>query len=353
MNTVLSTKSAAGTLRRVEEVTAPHVEDGLTSRLAELRLWIAADLVDVDAALASLEPSDTPMHGAARHLLDLGGKRLRPLCVALAARAGSGFDRAARDLAVAAELVHSATLLHDDVVDLGDRRRGAPTARVIYGNIASIYAGDWLLVEALRRIRSTGHLDLLDRALDTLDQLLGAEALQLALRGTVPARSSYFEVVEGKTASLFRWAMAAGARAGHLDAPAAEAMERYGRLVGVAFQVMDDVLDVAGDASVVGKSLFGDLREGKITYPLLLAVERDAVFGQWLRGVVADASVHVDEAIASRVGAALRDTGAVADARALARSLSEEALGCLEVVPPGRARDALSDVAAALVDRRK
>ena len=214
MNTVLSTKSAAGTLRRVEEVTAPHVEDGLTSRLAELRLWIAADLVDVDAALASLEPGDTPMHGAARHLLDLGGKRLRPLCVALAARAGSGFDRAARDLAVAAELVHSATLLHDDVVDLGDRRRGAPTARVIYGNIASIYAGDWLLVEALRRIRSTGHLDLLDRALDTLDQLLGAEALQLALRGTVPARSSYFEVVEGKTASLFRWAMAAGARAG-------------------------------------------------------------------------------------------------------------------------------------------
>ena len=246
-----------------------------------------------------------------------------------------------------------AALLHDDVVDLGDRRRGAPTARVIYGNIASIYAGDWLLVEALRRIRSTGHLDLLDRALDTLDQLLGAEALQLALRGTVPARSSYFEVVEGKTASLFRWAMAAGARAGRLDAPAAEALERYGRLVGVAFQVMDDVLDVAGDASVVGKSLFGDLREGKITYPLLLAVERDAVFGQWLRGVVADASVHVDEAIASRVGAALRDTGAVADARALARSLSEEALGCLEVVPPGRARDALSDVAAALVDRRK
>ena len=89
------------------------------------------------------------------------------------------------------------------------------------------------------------------------------------------------------------------------------------------------------------------------TYPLLLAVERDEVFGQWLRGVVADASVHVDEAIASRVGAALRDTGAVADARALARSLSEEALGSLEVVPPGRARDALSDVAAALVDRRK
>jgi octaprenyl-diphosphate synthase len=353
MNTVLSTKPSSATLRRVEEVTAAHVEDGLTSRLAELRLWIAADLVDVDAALSAMDRVDTPMHGAARHLLELGGKRLRPLCVALAARAGAGFDRTARDLAVAAELVHSATLLHDDVVDLGDRRRGAPTSRVVYGNIASIYAGDWLLVEALRRIRSTGHHDLLDRALDTLDQMLGAEALQLALRGTVPARASYFEVVEGKTASLFRWAMAAGARAGGLDRAASDALERYGRLVGVAFQVMDDVLDVAGDPGVVGKAMFGDLREGKITFPLLLAVERDAAFGGWLRGVVGDASVAVDDAVAARVTAALRDTGAVADARALARQLSDEALGCLEAVPTGRARDALADVAAALVDRRK
>ncbi len=353
MNTQLSTKVAAGTLRRVEEVTAAHVDDGLTSRLAELRLWIASDLVEVDAALASIEPGATPMHGAAHHLLDLGGKRLRPLCVALAARAGTGFDRAARDLAVAAELVHSATLLHDDVVDLGDRRRGAPTSRVIYGNIASVYAGDWLLVEALRRIRSTGHGDLLDRALDTLDQMLGAEALQLALRGTVPARASYFEVVEGKTASLFRWAMLAGARAGGLDAHASEALERYGRLVGVAFQVMDDVLDVSGDAGLVGKALFGDLREGKLTYPLLLAVERDAAFGEWLRGVVADASVVVDDALAARVSAALRDTGATADARSLVRSLSDEALGCLEAVPAGPARGALSDVAGALVHRKK
>jgi octaprenyl-diphosphate synthase len=147
--------------------------------------------------------------------------------------------------------------------------------------------------------------------------------------------------------------MAAGARAGGLDARASEGLEQYGRLVGVAFQVMDDVLDVAGDAGVVGKTLFGDLREGKITYPLLLAVERDAGFGQWLRGVVADAEVVVDDALAARVNAALRETGAVSDARTLARSLSDEALGCLEALPAGRARDALADVAAALVNRRK
>ncbi|MFO0001365.1 MAG: polyprenyl synthetase family protein, partial [bacterium] len=107
------------------------------------------------------------------------------MCVALASRVGTGFSQTARDLAVAAELVHNATLLHDDVVDLGDRRRGAPAARVLYGNAASIYAGDWLLVEALMRVRRAGMPDLLDKALGVLAEMLAAEALQLARRGRV------------------------------------------------------------------------------------------------------------------------------------------------------------------------
>lgn len=272
--------SAPGTdvLGSLQDVCTERSVDALADRLAELRGWIAGDLADVETDLRAVETADTPMHRSAHHLLALDGKRLRPLCVALAARAGTGFGPAARLLAVAAELVHSATLLHDDVVDLGDRRRGSDAARVIYGNAASIFAGDWLLVEALKRTRAAGLPDVLDRALDVLREMLGAEALQLAARGRLRQDSQeYFKVVEGKTASLFRWAMYAGARAGGLSSAACEALEAYGGRLGVAFQVVDDVLDVAGDPAVLGKGLYTDLREGKMTYPLLLAAERTRV----------------------------------------------------------------------------
>src|SRR5262249_38017531 len=125
---------------------------GLADRLQLLGEIAGEDLMWCEAELEALPRYQSPVFSSATHLLDLGGKRLRPLCVALAARAGIGFGPAARELAVAVELVHSATLLHDDVVDLGTMRRGAPTARAVYGNAASIFAGDWLLIEALRRV---------------------------------------------------------------------------------------------------------------------------------------------------------------------------------------------------------
>ncbi len=346
---------AADVLVRLEDVCNGHAVDDLALRLAELRTWINADLTDVEADLRAIEVADTPMHRSAHHLLGLDGKRLRPLCVALAARAGSGFGPAARNLAVAAELVHSATLLHDDVVDLGDRRRGEPAARVIYGNAASIFAGDWLLVEALKRTRAAGLPDVLDRALEVLREMIGAEAIQLAARGTLrTSTAEYFRVVEGKTASLFRWAMYAGGRAGGLAPAACDALESYGRCLGVAFQVVDDVLDVAGDAAVVGKNLFADLREGKLTYPLLLAAERDGGLREALVGVCsAPPAASLDPALVRRVSAAVRETGALDDARALAGALSQDAVRALAPLPQGRAREALESVAVAMLHRRK
>lgn len=341
------------TLRRLEDVSADRGDLDLGRRVAELRAWLEDDLADVERDLASLDRSPTPMHASARHLLSLGGKRLRPLCVALAARAGTGFNSAARDLAVAAELVHSATLLHDDVVDVGDLRRGAPASRVVYGNAASIFAGDWLLVEAIARIRASRYEDLLDRALGVLRAMLNAEALQLAARGTfAPDVAAYFRVVEGKTASLFEWAMYAGARAGGLALTQCDALEAYGKNLGVAFQVMDDVLDLAGDAAVVGKSMFTDLREGKLTYPLILAVERDRAFGEALRAQCAGDG-PVDAELARRTGETLRATGALEDSAALARKLSNESIRQLSALPPSRAREALESVALATLHRKK
>ncbi len=342
-------------LGRLEDVCNGHAVDVLAGKLSELRAWIDDDLAAVETDLRAVESIDTPMHRSAQHLLALDGKRIRPLCVALSARVGNGFGSSARLLAVAAELVHSATLLHDDVVDLGDRRRGADAARVIYGNAASIFAGDWLLVEALQRTCAAGLPDVLDRALAVLREMLSAEAIQLAARGRLRSDAEeYFRVVEGKTASLFRWAMYAGARAGGLSLSACDALESYGRCLGVAFQLVDDVLDVTGDPAVMGKGLFADLREGKVTYPILLAAQRD----DGLRAALSDVSGlpddgPVDPHLARRVSIAVRETHAIDDARALAAALSQDAVAALTAVPAGRARDSLESVAVAMLHRRK
>src|SRR5262249_36827775 len=137
-----------------------HAE--LAGRLVELDRWIAGELRELEGELARGPRGARAVQHAAHHLLDLGGKRLRPMCLALAAQVRDGFGAAARQLAVAVELVHAATLLHDDVIDVAATRRGRATARTIFGNAASVFAGDWLLIEALRRIRAAGTAELLD-----------------------------------------------------------------------------------------------------------------------------------------------------------------------------------------------
>lgn len=354
MNFTTDSAERYDTMGTLEQVSSTRGAPDIAARIAALRAWIAADLVEVESELASLERGEDPMRAAARHLLGQGGKRLRPICVALASRVGAGFDRRARDLAVAAELVHDATLLHDDVVDLGELRRGAPAARVVYGNTASIFAGDWLLVEGITRIRRTGLDDLLDRALDVLRQMLAGEALQLATRGRVPhGTEAYFRVVEGKTASLFRWALFAGARAGGLDAAQCALLEAYGGKLGVAFQVMDDVLDLVGDHGELGKEVFSDLREGKLTHPVMVAVERDPTVRGLLEESLSVEGRALDGGLVRAVSAALRETGALEESRELALRLVRDAVVTLDGLPAGRARDCLADVAVAMVERRK
>jgi len=277
---------------------------------------------------------------------------LRPLCVALASRTGEGFSAAARHLATAVELVHSATLLHDDVVDLGHVRRGQPTARMIYGNAASVFAGDWLLIEALREVRRAQVPGALDELLSVIEEMIRAEAIQLEARGSIVAdRETYFAIVRGKTASLFRWALFAGARAGGLDPAAARALERYGENLGIAFQIVDDALDLAGDTATLGKSLFSDLREGKITYPLIVALERDPEMAPLLEAAISDASADAD--VSLRVLASLRRTGACAAALDLAKHHARVAVAELEGAPPSEARHLLALVAEATTERRR
>ncbi|MCP4654358.1 MAG: polyprenyl synthetase family protein [bacterium] len=327
--------------------------DSLARRLTDLAAFIGADLAALEDQIVQLPRYPHLVGRGASHLLDLGGKRLRPTCVVLAARLGAGCDARGLDLAVAAELAHTATLLHDDVVDLGETRRGAATARATYGNAVSIFAGDWVLIEALRRVGRCGLPGLLDDLLETIEEMILAESLQLENRGRINTdRDAYFRVIEGKTASLFRWAMLAGGMAGGLDPAQCRALQSYGIHLGIAFQAIDDLLDFAGKTAFTGKELFADLREGKMTYPVILALERDPDLRPVLEEVVTTPVNHaLPEKAAMRVIASLSETRALDDCLALARERSARAVASLDCLPPSRAACALATVAEAIVDR--
>lgn len=343
------TSAGAVVLDRLANISGARGAVDLRQRLTALGRWVRADLAEFEAELATLPRGARVVHQAAHHLLDLRGKHLRPLCVALASRFGEGFTPRARSLAVAVELVHTATLLHDDVVDVAERRRGQPAAAVVYGNAASIFAGDWLLVAALRRIGSAGVDGLLDRMLEVIDEMIMAESLQLERRGRVVAdRDEYFRIVEGKTAALFRWAMLAGARCAGMSVDQEAVLERYGIHLGVAFQAVDDELDFAS-LEATGKDPLADMREGKMTYPLIVALEREPALRTRLEAVLAHDAPNSTELAA--IAAAVRATGALAATRELAELHVRHALDTLAALPAGTARESLETVALASLER--
>ncbi|MCB9549719.1 MAG: polyprenyl synthetase family protein [Myxococcales bacterium] len=324
------TPALAGLARRHGAVTT-------ADRLLAVRRWLDDDLAALDAALAAVGADG---HGlgwqAARYLLVRPGKRLRPLAVMLAARLGGRpFDEAVRGAAIAAELAHAATLLHDDVLDQADVRRGLPAARVVFGNHASVLGGDHLLVQALRHVHGES---LREAFLDVLDALVQAEVAQLERRGRFePDRGSWLATARGKTSSLFRFCLWGGGWLGGLDADRLATLAALGDALGLAFQLIDDVLDLEGDPEVTGKAVGADLRDGKLTWPLILATERDAELATLLGRAAAG------EPIAGlRIAERVRATGALDDARADALRHAEAGRRLLVGLPAGPARDGLA-----------
>ncbi|MGB0679885.1 MAG: polyprenyl synthetase family protein [Polyangiales bacterium] len=299
---------ASGTaLCRLSSICQAQGRGDLAEALMALSDWARLDFDALQERFAHIAAGDAAVQHGAQHLLSAGGKRMRPLCVLMAARAIGEVTPAAGELAVAIELVHSATLLHDDVVDLGEERRGVPTARMCFGNTVSIFAGDWLLTEALRRVLAAKVEQTLPRLLDVIETMILAESAQLQARGRLDvSEAHYFRVVEGKTASLFAWALYAGARAAGANADVAEQLEGYGHKLGIAFQLIDDWLDYAGDRSTTGKAPFADLREGKLTYPLLLALDAEPALRRDVEAAAAEG--WQDSNAVQALGARLRPT---------------------------------------------
>jgi octaprenyl-diphosphate synthase len=331
-------------------------ERGLRPERAKAAL---ADVPSLPENLIALEEhltratddAEEKLKGAARHLVSSGGKRIRPMVTLLSCGACGGEMRSAVPFAVAAELTHSATLLHDDVIDDGPVRRGQAASRVIWGNAVSVLSGDWLLTRALEIVSGEpAHRAALPPLLATMRRLVEGEVLQLSLRGSFAAsEKDYLGVVIGKTASLFGWAAAAGAWAAGVTGRIPAALVEFGEGIGIAFQLVDDALDYAADPGLLGKRLGTDLLEGKATLPLIRACEAEPRLRERLRALVDGAADG--EAVAAEVIAAVKRVGGVDAARAMAREHTRHALAALEEVPDGAHRRALREAAASLTER--
>ncbi|MFN7973893.1 MAG: polyprenyl synthetase family protein [Acidobacteriota bacterium] len=330
-------------LRR-ETSSLPGIAPG-TAAIGALALRLSPGLADVERRLRETVRVGRRVGRCVDQMLLRPGKRIRPMCVLLAAELGRGKSEATLALAAAAELVHGATLLHDDVIDEGEQRRGAPAARMLEGNAASVLAGDWLLTTALCQVRATAVDGALDDLLAVLQALVAAEALQLDGRGNLdPDVATYERIVDGKTASLFRFCLGAGARAGGVDDRARRALEAFGARLGRVFQLTDDLLDYGGDPAATGKALYEDLRQGKATYPLILALERDPALRATIEHALQDGMTDW-RAIGADVRRRIDRAGALHDARARAAEVTRDAVAELEHVPDGPTRRALAAVA--------
>ncbi len=342
---LLATDAAARLL--ADTARDAHLIGRPAARLADVQRLLADDLAWVEGALAAAcADGASPGTAAAAHLVGSGGKRVRPITVLLASACFGSVPAAARELGVVAELVHAATLLHDDVVDDGQERRGRPTARRVWGNAVSVLGGDLLLTHALDRTLAAAPAAL-PGLLATLRRLVDGEIVQLRGRARLDAsEATYARILEDKTASLFGWAARAGAWAADAPEPAREALGRFGERVGVAFQLVDDALDYAGDPEATGKALFADVSEGKVTLPLVLAIARRPALGAELEAARAG-----DEVAGARLGRAVRELGVCAEVRARAEAETGRALAALGELPPSPARHLLESVALALTSR--
>jgi octaprenyl-diphosphate synthase len=308
---------------------------------ALLHQELAATEVEI---LARMDSPVGLIPDVAHHLVDAGGKRLRPILTLAAAHICGGGGAAAVKLATAVEFIHTATLLHDDVVDGSSLRRGKQAANLIWGDKASVLVGDFLFARAFNLMVETGSLRILDILARASSTIAEGEVLQLAATNRGEAsRERYTQVIEAKTAALFKAACEAGALTATDNEEWVDALATYGNELGLAFQLVDDALDYGGASQTMGKNAGDDFREGKATLPLIIALERaegeEHLF--WQRVL---ARKHSDTDLAFAI-ATVHKRGGVADTLTAARGHIATAKQALTRVPTGVVTELLSELA--------
>ena len=312
---------------------------------------IADDMREVDAVIGRRLDSGVPLVGeVSRYIISSGGKRLRPallllVCGALGWRGEQRFN-----LAAVVEFIHTATLLHDDVVDESTLRRGRATANEHFGNPASVLVGDFLYSRAFQMMLDAHDMRVMEILADATNVIAEGEVMQLMnMHDPGLDEGAYLQVIRSKTAKLFE----ASARLGAVLARASPAVEAacasYGQALGTAFQVIDDVLDYAGAAQEMGKNLGDDLREGKVTLPLIAAMRRGS---EEQRALIGRAIETGDLGELDHVVAIVRATGALEVAQDAAAAEARRAMSAAEQLPANEHSQALVQLAASLLARR-
>lgn len=312
---------------------------------------MADDMRAVDAVIARHMSSSVPLVGQVAHyIISAGGKRLRPRMLLLVAGA-LGCERVERfELAAVVEFIHTATLLHDDVVDASTLRRGRATANETFGNPASVLVGDFLYSRAFQMMVDVSDMRVMQILADATNVIAEGEVLQLMnMHDAALDVTGYLRVIRSKTAKLFE----ASARLGAVLAGAPDAIEAccatYGAALGTAFQIVDDILDYEGDPAEMGKNLGDDLREGKATLPLIHAMQRASDADATL---IRSAIQNGDTEHLAQIGKIVHSTGAIEATRALAAEQAHRAIGAARELPSNPHTESLINLASQLLERR-
>ena len=297
--------------------------------------------------------SDVPfIEEAGAYIFQGGGKRMRPALVLLAAHMLERDSDEEVTYAAVVELIHSATLIHDDIIDHSTLRRSKPTVNQVWGNSKTVLLGDWLYTTAMNMALSHGNLDVVRRLCEATLRMTEGELLALDRLGAIDLSSDeYFEIIERKTARLFAAAASVPALMTPERRNAAVALDDYGRALGICFQLVDDLLDFTARERELGKPVLSDLKEGKLTLPIILALPRiDDLRRGWVGAVLEDRSFTRVEP--EQILEVVESEGTLEETRELARSYAAKAQKVLAFFPPSEARDALEFAPDFVLDRR-
>ena len=318
--------------------------------LPAIQALAAPEMAAMDTLIRQRLASDVVLiNQIAEYIIGAGGKRLRPMLLLLASAALGHRGPDAHQLAAVVEFIHTSTLLHDDVVDESDLRRGRKTANAVWGNAASVLVGDFLYSRSFQLMVELERMDVQQILADTTNTIAEGEVLQLLhVRNPDTDEAAYLRVIERKTAILFAAATRLGALLAGADAATCDALHRYGLALGYAFQIADDVLDYASDAATLGKNLGDDLAEGKMTLPLIHAMAHsdDAVRAE-LRRIVE----HGDLDGLPTVQAAIERGGSLDYSRERALQYARDAEAALSALPENAFVAALRGLAQYSVSR--
>ncbi|MCV0395396.1 MAG: polyprenyl synthetase family protein [Rhizobiaceae bacterium] len=323
------------------------LEGGKTNESTVRRLvdLTARDMGRVNELILSKAGSDVAMiPEVANHLISSGGKRLRPMLTLAAAQLFGYSGDAHVKLATSVEFMHTATLLHDDVVDESDLRRGKTTARTIWGNQASVLVGDFLLGQAFRMMVDVGSLEALDILSTAASIIAEGEVMQLAAaKNLETTEDEYMAVIKAKTAALFSAACEVGPVVAEATRADRAALRSYGLNLGMAFQLVDDALDYGGDAATLGKNVGDDFREGKVTLPVILSYRRGSPDERefWTRAIEGNETGDVE--LEAALGLVARH-GAIGDTITRARHFGEIARDALAPLPTSPQKAAMIEV---------